>query len=225
MQLNGPFNAQQHEPIYEGNVFTLIPAAKYKLALTDSEVAANKAGTALIYTVTVIEGQYMGATFRHTINLWAEAPKTLHMAEGQLAALCFVCGVGGINTSEELYNRPFWGDVIQTAPDANGKSYNNLKEIWDINGNQPGKAPKTTAANPAPPVSAAPAGGNGGGWSPAPPAAAPVQPAAAAWGPPAPAQPAAAPAPPAQPWGTPAPGAAPNGFGGPAAPTPPWGSK
>lgn len=199
MRLQQPFPTAQVEPVYEGG-FTLIPAGQYDLVLTGSEPKQNDKGNGmLIYDVQVISGQYNGHKFKHILNLWHTDPKAAATAWGQLAALAAVTGHGGqtLNDTDDVINTPFKGDVTVSG------SFNNIKTLYDAQGNQPGKK----AAGPVQPTAAPNAAAQpaAGGWG------TPAQPAAGSWGPPAATQPAAQPA---GQWGAPVqPAAAPAAAG------------
>jgi hypothetical protein len=225
MLFQQPFNAAAVEP---SQTPVPVPEGDYKVVITESgpEQVKDKPNSGmLVLKLRIMEGQYQGRELKYHLNLWNESDQASAIARSQLSAICHVIGVFNLTQSEQLHGIPFIAIVT-----VNG-TYNNVRGVKDLNGNQPGKA-GTTAVAAAPAPTAQPAA-----W-PAPAAAPAAQPsappaAAAPWGPPAP--PAAAPAP-APAWGSqppaapapvaPAPAAAPwspGPTGMPPAATPPWG--
>lgn len=226
------FSTAQHTPQYGGS--SGLPAGKYKGVIVNSslenvEKAGQIVGGYMLLELTPIEGPLMGQKQADRLNLNHVNPKTVEIANKQLSAYCHVLNVHNMTATEQLHNIPFWFEV---GPQKNDPQYTEIKGIWDINGNEPGKAgagpqTQTQAAPPpagAPPAGAPPAGvAATGGWGGAPAAAAPPAadpnagqpPANGAWG----GQPAAG-----------APAAAPGGWSqgaAPAAGSPPpgWGPR
>jgi hypothetical protein len=254
------FNAQQHTPSYGGGGG--LPAGpngepvRYKVMIVDShgentkDNFGNVKGGYLALELASIEGPTQGTRQTDRLNLHHTNPKVVEIANKQLSAYCHVLGRFQFNDTAELHNIPFIVEIgLQKAPNENG--YTEVKGIFDINGNEPGKAgggaggPPAGAAPP-PPAGQPPAGGvapAGNGWGGPPPGAGPGAPAAnsqppahgGGWGgPPAGGPPAGAPggAPPAGGgWGGPpaggppagAPSAGGAGWGGPPAGGPPAG--
>ena len=211
------FDATQHTPSYGGA--GSLPEGKYKGVIVSDEVKPTKddTGRFLSLTLQVIEGPLAGQQMVDNLNLWNKSPQASKIANDQLAAYCAVVGVFQFQDSSQLFNKPFQFEV---GKQKNNPEYVEVKRIWDINGNDPGKAGAApAAAAPAaaapPPSPAAPAPGPAPAPAPAP-GPAPAAPAAPAW---PTAAPAPAPAAPAWPTAAPAPAPAPAPGG-----APPWGA-
>lgn len=210
------FNAQAHTPQYGGGGSNL-PVGKYKGVIVDSRSEKTSSGTGgfLALDLTPIEGPLAGQKHTDRINLFNLNPQTVEIANKQMSAYCYVTGQFNLQDTAQLHNLPFFFEIgyqkgnEPTAEKPEG-GYTQVKAIFDINGNSPGKtsgAASTVApAQPPaqPPADVAPAAAPPAGWAgqptpEAPPAVAPA--ASAAWGGPAAteAAPAAAPAPAAQP--------------------------
>ena len=204
------FQSQQYQPQY-GGAGGLPPGQKYKGAIVDSrqEPTADGRGGFLAFDIQVVEGPLAGQKQTDRLNLHNVNPKTVEIANKQLAAYCHVTGVFQFTDTAQLHNRPFLFDVRQQKNDA---QYTEICALYDLNGNEPGKASaggpapqQQPPANTPPPAGVAP---QGGGWGGQPAATGPEN------GPPPPGGPA-----PAQGgWG-----GAPAPSGGPAAASGGWG--
>lgn len=213
------FNAQQFQPNYGGGGGANLPPGTYKGVIADMEPvntkdqAGNIKGGYMAITLTPIEGPLVGQKHIDRLNLHHTNPKTVEIANEQMSAYCHVVGVFNIQDTAQLYNKPMqfeigWQKGQEPSAEKPTGGYTEVKAIYDINGNPPGKAGAgpQVAQQPAPVATAPPAQVAAVGVQPAAwgaPAAeqqqpAPVQPAAAGWG----APPAGQVAPPAA-WGGP----------------------
>jgi hypothetical protein len=211
-QLIQAFNAQQYDPTQGGGS---LPVGRHPVIIESSEVKANKAndGGYLQLNLKLIDGPQTGTTGAYRLNLYHSNPQTAEIAHRQLSAICHVIGVFNVQDSQQLHNIPFIVEVgLQKGEEAAQKGYTEVKKVFDINGNEPGKAGQGAA--PAQPQGQGgfgqqqpaqqpqqPQGGGAWGQQPAQqPAQAPAQgQQAPAWGAPAQA-PAQAPAPAAGGW-------------------------
>lgn len=210
MQLLQPFDATKVDPT-QG--MRSLPIGKHPVVITASEVKGTTAGDSglLALTLDIIDGPAKGQQGIYRLNIYNQSEKAREIAQRQLSALCHVIGVFQVQDSQALHGRPFVIEVaLQRDADSAAKGYTEIVKVYDINGNEPGKAPPI--AQPAQQQQAAPPAA---GWGAPPPVAAapPAMPAAPgpAWGAATAAQPAAAP---------PAGGWAPAGGG-----APPWASN
>lgn len=222
------FNAQAYQPQYgAGGGLPAGPNGepqKYKVIISDStqESTANGQGGFLKLALKCIEGPFKDQVTYDRLNLHNQNPKTVEIANKQLSAYCHVTGQFMLQDTQQLHNIPIIIEVgLQKPPNPEG--YTEIKRLFDINGNEAGKAgsgPQVHAPAPQPPQGQPPAGGVAQQALPAAPVAQP------AWGgaPPAPA-PQPAPQPlqgqPGQ-WGGQPPGAGPAPAQPPAQP-PAWG--
>ena len=230
-QLIQAFNAQQYDPTQGGGS---LPVGRHPVIIESSEVKANKAndGGYLQLNVKLIDGPQTGTTGAYRLNLYHSNPQTAEIAHRQLSAICHVIGVFNVQDSQQLHNIPFIVEVgLQKGEEAAQKGYTEVKKVFDINGNEPGKAGQGAA--PAQPQAQGgfgqqqpaqqpqqPQGGGAWGQQPAQQPAAQPQGNAPAWGG-QPQQPAAQPQQPAgnaPAWGQQQGGAAPAGGA-------PWGQR
>lgn len=187
-----------------------MPVGTHRVIICGSEVKASKSGESgyLELQLEIIDGEHKGTHGAYRLNLYHSNPQTVEIAYRQFSAVCHVVGVYQVQDSVQLHNIPFMVEVgLQKEP--NPEKYSQVKRVFDVNGNEPGKqgqAAPAQAPAPAAQPAAAPAWGQSAPQQPAP-----------AWGQPAPAP--AAPAP-----------AIANGVAMPAAntqptATPPWGQS
>ena len=199
-QLLQAFNAQQFDPTQGGGS---LPVGRHPVIVESSEVKANKAndGGYLQLNLKLIDGPQMGTTGAYRLNLYHSNPQTAEIAHRQLSAICHVIGVFNVQDSQQLHNIPFIAEVgLQKGEEAAQKGYTEVKKVFDINGNEPGKAGQgAPAAQPQQQPAAQ------GGFGQQQPAQQPQQPQgnAPAWGggQPAQQQPQGAPAGNAPAWG------------------------
>ena len=199
-QLIQAFNAQQYDPTQGGGS---LPVGRHPSIIESSEVKANKAndGGYLQLNVKLIDGPQTGATGAYRLNLYHSNPQTAEIAHRQLSAICHCVGVFNVQDSSQLHNIPFIIEVgLQKGEEAAQKGYTEVKKVFDINGNEPGKAGQgAPAAQPQQQPAAQ------GGFGQQQPAQQPQQPQgnAPAWGggQPAQQQPQGAPAGNAPAWG------------------------
>jgi hypothetical protein len=193
--MQGGFDARQVQP---DQGMPTHPVGKFPAAITNTSIDANKENTGgyLAVEFTTPAGKIVGR-----YNLWNTNPQAVEIAQKQLSALCHATGIFQIsyaNEGRELMNAQLQIEVTKQPK----SDYTQVSRVYDVHGNEPGKAPanapQTAPAQPPQQPAAPPAQG---GWG-APPATGPA-PAPAAWG----GNGAGAPA---APWGGgPAPGAPP----------------
>lgn len=136
-----PFDATQVDPTQgQGQ----LPVGKHPVIAVSSTIDATKSGDGgmLIYILKITDGPYAGATGPYRLNLYNNSPKAVEIANRQLSALCHVTGVFQVADSDALLNIPF---VVEVLPQADNPNYTEIKKVFDINGNEPGKPPTNQA--------------------------------------------------------------------------------
>lgn len=204
-QLQQPFDARSVEP---SQGFQPFPYADYRVMIVGSEMKQTNAqdGWMLIYTLRVIEGQFINRELPYRLNLYNKNQQTCEIAFKELSALGHVTGVLQIINTEDLHGKDF---IATIGPQKDAPQYSEVKAVKDRNGVLPGKAGAQPVAAAAPPTGPAPVAAQPAYAAPAaaptyaPPAyaAAPQPTAAAAPAYAAPQTPAPANA--APPWGAP----------------------
>jgi|SRR5690554_516720 len=176
MQLIQAFNAQQYDPTQ--GVGSL-PIGKHPVIIESSEVKANKAndGGYLQLNLRIIDGPQQGTTGAYRLNLYHSNQQTVEIAHRRLSAICHVIGVFQVTDSSQLHNLPF---LIEVGPQKNDPQYTEVKKVFDMNGNEPGKA--GAGAPAAQPQQQQPQGQPNGAWGGAPQGQQQQPAGGAAWG-------------------------------------------
>src|ERR1700741_4307826 len=104
------FNASQYQARY-GSEGGGLPAGKHKVVLDKAEMAPNSDNSGnqhLRFYLKCIEGLAQGQTQIDRLNIHHSNPQTVAIAQGQIAAYCWVMGKQGFGDTSELYNLPFY---------------------------------------------------------------------------------------------------------------------
>ena len=149
MPMSGNFDANMVQPKQLGESH---PVGKFPFQISNTEIVAtkNNAGGMFVVHFNTPAGN---ALFRY--NLWYEGEnkdKVQAIAGGQLSALCHATGIfrlqwendgaalrGGRGMIEVGYQKG-----QEPTPDNSAGGYTEIKKVFDINGNEPGKAPQAS---------------------------------------------------------------------------------
>lgn len=142
------FNAQQFKPNFGGGGEQLPPGKQYKVVVVDSgtDKTGDGNGGFLFTKLTVVEGPLHGKSQMLRFNLHNTNAKTVEIANEQLSALCHAVGVFQMVDTAQLHDKPFLIDVDWQKGNAPGEAkggefggYTEVKAIYDLGGNKPGK--------------------------------------------------------------------------------------
>jgi hypothetical protein len=119
------FDANNVEPQVE---FEPVPAGKYIVAIVESEMKDNKAGTGryLELSFEILEGQYKGRKVWARLNLDNPSAMAVKIAKGELSAICRAVGVMTPADSYELHNLPLTISVKLKKYGEEGKFSNEI---------------------------------------------------------------------------------------------------
>jgi len=131
------FNATAYDPTFAGGGG--LPAGKHPVTVTNGKLTPtkNNDGGMMILTLTAYDGPNKGASMDLRLNLHNKSAVAVEIANRQLAAVCACVGVPGFQQTEELYNKPF---IVEVAPQKDNPQYTEIVNVYDVNGNEPGKA-------------------------------------------------------------------------------------
>lgn len=171
MQMPGSFNAQQYQP--NQGMVGHPPANKVPFTITSTAIKENKDKDGGFFEVELTSP--MGAQIAR-YGIWNKNPKAVEIAHGQLSALCYATGRYQINWADEgaalrgaqgLMDVGYQKGEEPTAEKPAG-GYTELKRVYDMAGNEPGKAapqqPQTIQPQPAPQAQPPMQQQPGGGW-------------------------------------------------------------
>lgn len=104
------FNAAEVEP---NDSFELLPAGKYRVCITDSEMKPTKKGdgTLLKLKLQVLDGQYQNRTIFDQLNYRNPNPTAQQIGLGTLSAICRAVGKMEPKDTAELHNIPLVANV------------------------------------------------------------------------------------------------------------------
>lgn len=134
------------------NNFDALPAGKYNVVITDTEVKENRSGTGSYLQVEfeVIDGEYVNRKLWTRLNLWHTNVEAARIATSELSSICRAVNLLHINDSSELHNLPLSVSVkCRKTPD--GEIVNEIKgyeKVTASGGAVPILAPAPVAAAP-----------------------------------------------------------------------------
>lgn len=120
------FNANDVEPAAD---FEPIPAGKYLVVITDSEMKPTKSGSGqyLELTFQVIDGPHKNRKLWSRLNLDNPSAQAVDIARGELSAICRAVGVMQPRDSSELHDRPLLVTVKCRRREDTGDVVNEIK--------------------------------------------------------------------------------------------------
>ncbi len=172
--MNGSFNANQFEP-NQGGGGGHPPALKIPFTITATAIVENKSKDGGFFQVDLTS--QLGTQIQR-YNIWNKEPKAVEIAHGQLSALCRATGRFQIDWANEgaalrgatgLMDVGYQKGEEPTAEKPNG-GYTELKKVYDMAGNEPGKSGNAAPAQAQPQQAA-----QNGNWGNSAPASQPSQ--------------------------------------------------
>ena len=144
--LNG-FNANDYEDDFMD--FEPIPAGKYPMAITASELKPTKAGDGsyIELELTVVDGEFEGRKVWDRLCINHPKEQTQTIARGKLSSICKAVDVISPQDSCELHNIPMLVKVKQKKREDNGELTNEVSYYSSIENQAAGQSPKQSAGN------------------------------------------------------------------------------
>lgn len=189
MPMNGSFDANQFTPKQIGSSH---PVGKFDFTVTNTSIEPTKDGTGGMF---VVEFTTPAGVAVNRYNIWNSSAKATEIAHGQLSALCHATGVfkldwqndgAALRGARGKFEIGYQKGEEPTADKPAG-GYTEIKKVYDINGNEPGRVPAAAAQPQHQPTQQPAQSGQWGGVQQAAPNAQPMQPAsggqAAGWQP------------------------------------------
>jgi hypothetical protein len=148
MHLGFDFDATQVNPEQGASK---LPVGRHPVIISGGEIKPTQSndGGYLALNLQIIDGPNKGASGVHRLNLFNKSQQAVQIAQSQLSAICHAVGVYRVSDASVLCNLPFIIDVgLQDGAEAQAKGYTEVKKIFDINGNEPGKQPQQAQSQP-----------------------------------------------------------------------------
>lgn len=151
------FDATQHEPRQVGGKHP--PGNKFPFTITATEVKETKDNSGSKFFQVTLTSPAGSIPFNY--NLWNPSNQAKEIAVHQLSALCHATGIFKVNFAndgkpgidgKELIGGKGLMDVgfqsgHEPSADKPEGGYVEIKKIYDVNGNEPGKGPQQTASS------------------------------------------------------------------------------
>lgn len=155
-QLGGTFDATQVAP---SQAFSVIPAGKYKVQITDSDMKPTKDGNGqyLWLEMEILDGEYHGRKLWDRLNLVNPNQQAVEIAQRNLSALCHATGKLHVSDSQDLHFIPVVASV-KVRPAKGDYDASNEIRGYEAAGNV------TPMSRPAAPAAAAPATSTTAPW-------------------------------------------------------------
>lgn len=139
---NAVFNANEHAPQQAGGKHPV--GNKFPFVVTGTDVKDTKDNQGKYFEVTFTSP---AGSIRNNYNLWNASKQAVDIAVGQLSALCHATGIfqvdfkndgASLRGAKGLMDIGFQAGQEPSADKPEG-GYVEVKKIYDVNGNEPGK--------------------------------------------------------------------------------------
>jgi len=143
--MDATFNAQQHEPRQVSGKHP--PGNKFPFTITGTDIKDVKDGGGKKYFEVIFTSP--AGSIRNNYNLWNDSKQAVDISVGQLSALCHATGIIQIDFKNDgaalrggkgLMDVGFQAGQEPSADKPEG-GYVEIKKIYDVSGNEPGKGP------------------------------------------------------------------------------------
>lgn len=140
--LGSAFDASTIDPNSGGNNLPVSFPDSLLVTITESDMkpAKTEGNYYVEFVIEVIEGPATGDRGVLRLNLINSNAVAVRIAQKELSALCRVCGVWSIESTEQLHGIPFRVVTVEKPyTGSDGKEYkgSEIKKILDENGNPP----------------------------------------------------------------------------------------
>ena len=131
---NYNFDASQYAPEQFGGAH---PQGRFAVRISDTDVAPNKNGSGGNF---MVEFTSEAGSIKKFYSLWHDNPEVARKAHAQLSALSHATGVIRINMNDGGKALIGAQCVVDVGPQANNPDFNEVKKVYDMQGNVPGKS-------------------------------------------------------------------------------------
>jgi hypothetical protein len=130
-----------------------LPPGKHKVVIEDTQIVPvkdNSGNQYLQIKMKCIDGLAQGGYQIDRLNVHNSNPQTVAIANGQVAAYCWVTGKQWRGETFDLHNVPFY---IEVRNQRNNADFTEVAKLYNLAGEEPGKGqqPQVAQAPQAPP--------------------------------------------------------------------------
>lgn len=142
------FDATQIDPTLD---YEHVPAGRYNVEITDSNMLDNSKGTGeyLKLEFTILDGDFAGRKLWTQLNLSNPSAQAVEIAQREFSAICHATGKLKVQDSVQLHNIPLEINVkVKTSPEYGPQ--NIVRGYSPINGNGSGPSYQAPVRSSAP---------------------------------------------------------------------------
>lgn len=131
--VQGSFDARQYQP-QQGT--PAHPPGMFEAQISNTEIKPTSAGTGGMFAV---EFTTPAGRITRNYNLWNPSPQAVEIANKELSALCHATGVYNLDWTNEGAAMRNARCRIEVAPQTKNPEYMEIKRVFDMQGNEPGR--------------------------------------------------------------------------------------
>lgn len=161
MQVQGSFDASTVQP-QQGA--TVPPPGHYPFTISNTSIVPTKDNTGGMF---VVEFTTPAGVISNRYNLWNQNSQAVEIAQKQLSALCHATGIFKLDWQNEGAALRGARGTLEVGKQKDTE-YMEVKKVFDVSGNEPGKPPKQPETQMQPQGQTQNGGGWGGGQTQAP---------------------------------------------------------
>jgi hypothetical protein len=123
-----------------------LPPGKHKVVIEDTQIVPvkdNSGNQYLQIKMKCIDGLAQGGYQIDRLNVHNSNPQTVAIANGQVAAYCWVTGKQWRGETFDLHNVPFY---IEVRNQRNNADFTEVAKLYNLAGEEPGKGAQPQAA-------------------------------------------------------------------------------
>ncbi len=147
--------------VQESESFDVVPAGWYSAYISNSEKKVSQANSNNEYLkleLTIQSGKFANRKVWTNLNLWNSNPKAAEIAQRDLKSICTAVGLGAVQDSAQLHNRPIQVKLaVRSSADYGDqnevKGYKAVDAVMHsvpaLGEAQPAAEPSNTATTPA----------------------------------------------------------------------------
>lgn len=121
------------------------PPGMFPFVVSNTQCVENKAKDGGMFRVTMKSDV---GEIQNNYNLWNQSPQAVEIANKELSALCHAVGIFRLDFSNDGIALRGGRGRMEVGPQKNNPNYMEVKRVFDIHGNEPGKPATAPAGGP-----------------------------------------------------------------------------